>query len=132
MRQVGQPSGKPVFVDRSGRRRRLARLAGAGLGGLLVAALSLLGAALSGASPLPIPGLPDIGHKADGGNATPAPTPGAAATLGSAQTPRPLPGPSRSPGVRQNPAAPTVPVTTSAATTQHSRSSTHPTPSKSK
>jgi hypothetical protein len=132
MREVSQASGKPIFVDRSGRRRRLVRLAGAVLGSLLVAALGLLGAAVSGASPLRIPGFPDVGHHAGGENATPVATPGTAASPGPVPTPRPLPRPSISPVGRQNPATPTVAVTASVATTQHGRSSTHPTPSKSR
>ncbi|MDT5027018.1 MAG: hypothetical protein QOE61_3444 [Micromonosporaceae bacterium] len=132
MGEVSQTSVNPVFVDRSGRRRQFAKLAGAVLGGLLVVALGLLGAAVSGASPLPIPGLPGVGHNAEGQNATPAATPGTASTLGTAQTPGPLPRTTRSPVPRQGS---TPPVTTSVATVQHGQAPSHPahpTPSRSK
>jgi hypothetical protein len=133
MGEVSQTSVNPVFVDRSGRRRRFAKVAGAGFGGLLVVALGLLGAAVSGASPLPIPGLPGAGHNAEGQNATPAATPGTAPTLGTAQTPRPLPRLTSSPVSRQVPTpAVTISVATSVQRGQPSTHPAHPTPSKSK
>jgi hypothetical protein len=51
-----------VFVDRTGRRRRLVVAAGLGLGGILLAAIAVLVAGLSGAAPLPLPGLPGTNH----------------------------------------------------------------------
>jgi hypothetical protein len=59
----------PVFVDRSGRRRRLFTGLGAGLGVLLAAGSLLLVAGLLGGSPVPLPGLPQggqAGHHRDG------------------------------------------------------------------
>ncbi|MEV0570368.1 hypothetical protein [Dactylosporangium sp. NPDC050588] len=59
----------PVFVDRTGRRRRLFTVLGAGLGVLLAAGCALLIAGLLGASPVPLPGLPEngqIGRHQDG------------------------------------------------------------------
>jgi hypothetical protein len=60
----------PVFVDRSGRRRRLFTSLGAGLGVLLAAGSLLLVAGLLGTSPVPLPGLPQSGqgggHHRDG------------------------------------------------------------------
>lgn len=54
----------PVFVDRSGRRRRLFTGLGAGLGVLLVLGSLLLVAGLLGSSPVPLPGLPQSGQGA--------------------------------------------------------------------
>lgn len=65
------PSGKPdpVFVDRTGRRRRLAMLAGVSVGVGLVASLGLIVAGLLAGSPMPIPHWPDGGsqHQPAGG-----------------------------------------------------------------
>jgi hypothetical protein len=47
-----------VFVDRTGRRRRLFTLAGTGLAVAALIMLGLLVSGLSGASPLHLPGLP--------------------------------------------------------------------------
>lgn len=70
----------PVFVDRSGRRRRIVITAGAGAGVLVVVALGLLVAGLFGASPVPLPGLPELGNpaptqQAPAPSAPPAPPP---------------------------------------------------------
>jgi hypothetical protein len=128
MREVSLLRAKPVFVDRSGRRGRLVKLIGAVVGGLLVVVLGLLGVAVSGASPLRVPGFPDAGNHAEGENATPAATPDAAQTSG------PRPGPTSGSVVRPNPATPTASVTTSVPATKPGRTShpAHPTPSKSK
>src|SRR6188508_2760947 len=66
------PPEKPVFLDRSGRRRRFTRLAGSGLAGLLIVTLAALVAAVSGASNGGPPGLPDVGYQVD---SSPAPAP---------------------------------------------------------
>ena len=129
MREASRLRAKPVFVDRSGRRRRVVKLTGAVLGGLLVVALGLLGAAVSGASPLRMPGFPDADDNAEGGHATPAATPG------TAQTPQPRPGPTSGLADRQAPTLPAVTITTSAGATKPGRDPTHPahpTPSKGK
>ncbi|HET8683580.1 MAG TPA: hypothetical protein VFM54_17195 [Micromonosporaceae bacterium] len=63
-----------VFVDRSGRRRRLVTLVGAGLGVLLVASLSILLAGMFSSGPVAIPGWPDAGARPAEGAATPQPT----------------------------------------------------------
>jgi hypothetical protein len=55
----GRPS---VFVDQSGRRRRLMVVVGTAVGSLLLATLGLLIAGLSGASPVRVPGFPDSGR----------------------------------------------------------------------
>jgi hypothetical protein len=52
--------GRPVFVDRSGRRRRLAVLVGSSLAVVIVVAIVMLLAGLSGVSPLSVPGFPDV------------------------------------------------------------------------
>lgn len=68
----------PVFVDRTGRRRRVALLAGAALAAGLIAWLGLLLAGLFTAGPLPIPGWPEGGSRADQAGAEadlPSPTP---------------------------------------------------------
>jgi hypothetical protein len=50
---------RPVFVDRSGRRRRLVAVVGSTLAVVLVAGLGLLLAGLVGGTPLNVPGFPD-------------------------------------------------------------------------
>jgi hypothetical protein len=52
-----------VFLDRSGRRRRLLKIVGAGVATSLVTVLLLLVAALSGVSPVDLPGLPHAAGK---------------------------------------------------------------------
>jgi len=93
---------RPVFVDRSGRRRRLAAMIGAALGVALVATLAAFAVGLSSGSPLSIPGLPDIGSH--GGATTTSPDapahlrtlpppgrPSASATATSGTEPTPTP-----------------------------------------
>jgi hypothetical protein len=74
----------PVFVDRSGRRRRLFTGLGAGLGMLLVAGSLLLAAGLLGTSPVPLPGLPQSGQ---GGIHRDGAGPGGSAVPGRTGTP---------------------------------------------
>lgn len=104
----------PVFVDRSGRWRRLFTGLGAGLGVLLAAGAMLLVAGL-GASPLPLPLLPaggqggQHGDTADAGLGTrPSPISGAASR-------RPSASPSASP-----------PASPSAGETHDNRKTSHP------
>jgi hypothetical protein len=61
----------PVFLDRSGRRRRLVLVAGAFFGVLLMASAGMLVAGMSGASPTGVPGFPDAVRQVD--EATPGP-----------------------------------------------------------
>jgi hypothetical protein len=63
MREGRQPRVRPVFLDRSGRRRRALVFVGAGLATALVAGLGLLVVALSGASAVDLPGFPDVGQR---------------------------------------------------------------------
>ena len=51
-----------VFVDQSGRRRRLMVVVGTAVGSVLLATLGLLIAGLTGASPVRVPGFPDSGR----------------------------------------------------------------------
>lgn len=67
---------RPVFVDHSGRRRRLIVATGAGLATAIVVALIMLIAGLSGASPLHVPGFPDLGKPAEAPAAAGSQTPG--------------------------------------------------------
>ncbi|MFD0823557.1 hypothetical protein ACFQ0D_35730, partial [Micromonospora zhanjiangensis] len=62
----------PVFVDRTGRRRRLTVLIGTGAGTVLVASLVALFAGLLGGSPTAIPDWPTGGgqHRSDRGVVT--------------------------------------------------------------
>ena len=79
--------GDPVFVDRSGRRRRLFTVIGAAAGVLLVLALSLLIAGILGASPVPLPGLPangQLGPQVGRGQGSPTPD-----RTGATRTPAP-------------------------------------------
>ncbi|MEV4510698.1 hypothetical protein AB0K00_17220 [Dactylosporangium sp. NPDC049525] len=57
----------PVFVDRSGRRRRLITAFGAAFGVVLAMGGVLLAAGLMGSSPVPLPGLPQGGQRATHG-----------------------------------------------------------------
>jgi hypothetical protein len=61
---LGSNESRPVFVDLTGRRRRLVILAGVLAGLLLTTAMALLVAGVFGASPVPLPGLPQGGQGA--------------------------------------------------------------------
>ncbi|GAA4259264.1 hypothetical protein [Dactylosporangium darangshiense] len=73
-------------MDRSGRRRRLFTVLGAGAGILLIAVGGLLIAGLLGSSPVPLPGLPNNGRgvlqrgNTDGDGLGTAPVPAARTT----------------------------------------------------
>lgn len=56
----------PVFVDRTGRRRHLAMLAGLGIGAGLLVSLVLIIAGLVGGSSTPLPGWPATGSQRQG------------------------------------------------------------------
>ncbi len=91
---------EPVFVDGSGRRRRLARILGAGLAAGLMASLAMLLAGLFGSSPLHLPMLPDLGRP-EVQTRTPQPGPASPAVPGS--------GPIRSPASTATGTQPSVP-----------------------
>jgi hypothetical protein len=61
---LGSSESGPVFVDLTGRRRRLVTAVGMLAALLLMAAIALLIAGVLGASPVPLPGLPQGGQGA--------------------------------------------------------------------
>jgi hypothetical protein len=67
-------AARPVFVDRSGRRQRIAVALGSLLGMVLLTVLGVLTAGMFGAS-VSLPGLPDVGgNGGPGGSAGPVAT----------------------------------------------------------
>ena len=99
---------QPVFVDRTGRRRRITVLAGASIAVGLLVSLGLIVAGLFGGSTIPLPGWPDsnvprqgeaeIRPSADPELTTP-PQPVVATTSRTAR-PSPAPSPTTAPGSR--------------------------------
>jgi hypothetical protein len=94
----GRVHTEPVFVDRSGRRRRLFTVIGAGIGVALLLSLGLIIAGLFGAAPVHVPGLPSSGGVAaqpgiseSAGPGEPSPTAGASGSRrpGTGLTPTP-------------------------------------------
>jgi hypothetical protein len=81
MREGRQPRVRQVFLDRSGRRRRLTVLLGTGLAAALLAGLGALAVALSGSTAVDLPGFPDSDRRAD------APDPGRPATTAPVERP---------------------------------------------
>lgn len=76
---------QPVFVDRTGRRRRLAVLAGSGLGAGLLVSLGAIALGLFAGGSVPVPGWPDPQdgtgrEKAGVGQLVDAPGPGTTPT----------------------------------------------------
>ncbi|MEV4758899.1 hypothetical protein AB0J86_27905 [Micromonospora sp. NPDC049559] len=79
----GEEPARPVFVDQTGRRRRLTVLAGAGIAGGLLVSLVLLGLGLFAGTPLSVPGWPGVDNAQHGraetgaerSNGSPGPTP---------------------------------------------------------
>lgn len=81
---------KPVFVDRSGRRRRLVRVAGAAAGLALTLASALLVAGFTGAGPGHLPLLPDpAGGRVGAATKSPRPEVAPAPATPTRLTPRP-------------------------------------------
>lgn len=106
---------KPVFVDRSGRRRRLVRVAGATVGLTLTLAAALMVAGFTGAGPGHLPLLPDpAGDRM--GTATKAPRP---AVVPAPSSPRPsrIPDAPTTRPTRSSGVAATATVTATPATT---------------
>lgn len=62
----GDDIARPVFVDGTGRRRRVAVVSGVALGVGLLLSLVMIVAGLLGASPVRLPGLPGAGDKPPG------------------------------------------------------------------
>lgn len=75
MRGIRHRRPEPVFLDRSGRRRRLVGIVGAVLGVLLAASVVVLLAGFVGGAPVAVPGLPPAGHAGQPGGPTTAPAP---------------------------------------------------------
>ena len=105
----------PVFVDRTGRRRRLMVIMGAAASGILLAVVLALLAAFSGAGPAAVPGWP--GTAAGHGTAKPRSTtiiptsrPAVTAPARSAVTTTPAPRPATTTA-----SAPVVPTATASA-----------------
>ena len=117
-----------VFVDRTGRRRLVFTILGLGLGAVLLAAVALLVAGLTGTGPVTLPGLPEREHAVKRGEVGPvgwSPTASAAPSrsAGSATSP-----PDR-PAVTANPSSPgpAATATSSSPAAKHgNRPSTHP------
>ncbi len=74
-------ASRPVFVDRTGRRRRIVLLSGAGLATVLASGLVVLVVGLTGGSGWHVPGFPEGNSAANG------------ADVGSTSTPPPEPEP---------------------------------------
>jgi hypothetical protein len=105
---------KPVFVDRTGQRRRLVRVAGAAAGLALALATLLLVAGFTGAGPGHLPLLPQPAGGAPAGPRSPAPTrPGGVA---------PSPRPTGAPDGRRATTAPPPATATAASSPSPSRS----------
>jgi hypothetical protein len=68
-----EASAQPIFVDRSGRRRRMVAVLGTAIAVVIVVALVAVAAGLSGVSPLRVPGFPDLTKPTNGPAATNGP-----------------------------------------------------------
>jgi hypothetical protein len=123
---LGSSASGSVFVDPTGRRRRLVTVVGVGAALLLVGALALLTAGVLGASPVPLPGLPQGGQGAQEEAVVPAQvvTPAesvASRTAGPARAPAVVP-----PGPSVTPAPPAPSSSAPEPRTRGNRPSTHP------
>jgi hypothetical protein len=111
---------RPVFVDRSGRRRRLTIAIGSSLTVFIVIALVTLVAGLSGVAPLSVPGFPDLAKPNKATSSEPNPAPGdprlvvvpGAATAEPTPTGTPDPSASKSPNRHVPTQTPTHPTRT--------------------
>jgi hypothetical protein len=127
-------SSGQVFVDASGRRRRLVTVIGAVLGSLLAVGIAVLVAGMVGAVPLPLPGLPASGQGIQDGQHGPAAEPTradpSASPTGTGRTPAPT---SRGvPTAATTPPVGSAPTGDASATTRGNRPSVHPGNSNSK
>src|SRR2546423_14936088 len=116
----------PVFVDRTGTRRRWLGVLGVAGGALLTVAIAILVAGFLGGTPGHLPGLPDP-RQAEVGPAVPGPVP-------SARGSRPPGSGGRSPSATAGPrrSAPVQPASPSPVPdpTRHRNAPPHPSPSK--
>ena len=98
---------RPVFVDRTGRRRRIVLLAGVGLATVLASGLVVLAIGLSGGSAWHVPGFPDANNAVNGADVGPTPTPTACrATSSRPRSPTSSAGGSVEPGSTPEPSSP--------------------------
>lgn len=111
--RVGPP-GPEVFLDRSGRRRRLLRLVVIALGVGMAASLGVLGVALSGAAPGHAPEFPAVRRSP----AAPTTVQSPQATAG--------PGAAGAPPTRSAASAAASPSSSPTATTKHGNAPTAP------
>jgi hypothetical protein len=120
---------RPVFLDRSGTRRRVLTVVAAALGVGLCGALTLLVLAFAGASPVSIPGFPQ-GHAVTGApSAGPGARAGASLPIGTGDTAGTVPGRAASPTSAAVPSTTPLPTTTKPG---HQVSHTPPHPTKSR
>lgn len=109
----GKPGlGQPVFVDRTGRRRRLTVLAGLGIGAGLLVSLGLLILGLLTGGPVAVPGWPDgrgEHGRDEAGTGTLDESPGAEPTDGSGTPSTPADGPAPQPVTTPRPTPPPGP-----------------------
>ena len=123
---MGSNGSGPVFVDLTGRRRRLVTALGVAAALVLVAALALVIAGVLGAAPVPLPGLPRGGQGAQQGTVVPADLLPSAEPAASA-TARPARAPSAPSTSSTAAPAPTAPTSSSAAPPRHgNKPSDHP------
>ncbi|MFC6019780.1 hypothetical protein ACFP2T_26675 [Plantactinospora solaniradicis] len=105
---------RPVFVDRTGRRRRLTVLAGFAVGAGLLVSLGLLTLGLLAGGPVTVPGWPDIRgeqapEEAGVGRLSVDDSPSATPPDGSGRTGSPVDGSARPPVATSRPAPPPTP-----------------------
>jgi hypothetical protein len=122
-------STRPVFVDVSGRRRRLVTVTGAVVGvGLATAIAVLVASMVVGASPLPLPGLPAGGQAVHnpGPEAEPPAPPTTSSDPSDRDPTRPPTTTAPAPGGPVAPPAVTTGPTTTPTTTRGNRPTEHP------
>lgn len=120
----------PIFVDSTGRRRRVVTMIGAALGVALIASLGLLFAGLVGAAPVHVPGFPNSGV-----NVEQAVHPSTAPSRkNGAPSPTAEPRPGVAPTPAATPVANSTTATVSVSPSKHRPSQTpdHPQPTKSR
>ena len=115
-----------VFVDRTGRRRRVFTILGLGVGAVLLAAVALLVAGLTGTAPVTLPGLPVREHAVMRGEVGPV---ASTASPAPKRSSRSATSPPDSPAVAAGPSNPRPAATVTSsppAVTHGNRPSTHP------
>ncbi|MEU8081257.1 hypothetical protein AB0B31_38110 [Catellatospora citrea] len=120
-------ANRPVFVDRTGRRRRLFTVLAAGGGVALTLMLGIVVAGFLGVEGAGLPGLPQLLPDRPAAEESPDPAP-AATTPQPRPQPQPVTGPSASPTKTGNPSA----APTSSPTPRGNRPTDRPHPTASK